>query len=83
MARPHAPRTRNERLRERLVGTYLHGPALPRNPALADRLLGWVVGRELERLEDRLVDQLRRERLAAGSVTGWRARLQDLRLNRG
>ncbi len=70
-------------LRERLVGTYLHGPALPRNPALADRLLSWVVGRELEPLEDRLVDQLRRERLAAGSVTGWRARLQDLRLNRG
>ncbi len=70
-------------LRERLVGTYLHGPALPRNPALADRLLSWVVGRELEPLEDRLVDELRRERLAAGSATGWRARLQDLRLNRG
>jgi CobQ-like glutamine amidotransferase family enzyme len=70
-------------LRERIVGTYLHGPALPRNPALADRMLGWVVGRELEPIEDQLVDDLRRERLAAGSVTGWRARLQDLRLNRG
>jgi CobQ-like glutamine amidotransferase family enzyme len=70
-------------LRERIVGTYLHGPALPRNPALADRLLGWVVGRDLEPLEDRLVDDLRRERLAAGRATGWRARLQDLRLNRG
>ena len=70
-------------LRERIVGTYLHGPALPRNPALADRLLGWVVGRELEPLEDQLVEELRQERLAAGRATGWRARLRDLRLNRG
>lgn len=28
----------------RVVGTWLHGPVLPRNPALADLLLGWVVG---------------------------------------
>lgn len=28
----------------RVLGTYLHGPALARNPALADLLLGWVVG---------------------------------------
>ena len=28
----------------RVVGTYLHGPALVRNPSLADLLLGWVVG---------------------------------------
>ena len=28
----------------RVVGTYLHGPALVRNPSLADMLLGWVVG---------------------------------------
>jgi len=28
----------------RVVGTYLHGPVLARNPALADLLLGWVVG---------------------------------------
>ena len=26
----------------RVVGTYLHGPALVRNPGLADMLLGWV-----------------------------------------
>jgi len=25
----------------RIVGTYLHGPLLPKNPWLADRLLGW------------------------------------------
>ena len=29
----------------RVLGTYLHGPALVRNPALADLLLTWVVGR--------------------------------------
>jgi len=28
----------------RLVGTYLHGPVLALNPALADLLLSWVVG---------------------------------------
>jgi hypothetical protein len=25
----------------RIVGTYLHGPLLPKNPWLADRLLAW------------------------------------------
>jgi len=25
----------------RIVGTYLHGPLLPKNPWLADRLIGW------------------------------------------
>ena len=29
----------------RVVGTYLHGPALFRNPGLADLLLGWEIGR--------------------------------------
>ena len=46
----------------RVVGTYLHGPALARNPALADLLLSWVVG-ELTPLALEEVDQLRRERL--------------------
>ena len=27
----------------RIVGTYLHGPLLPKNPWLADRLLGWAI----------------------------------------
>jgi CobQ-like glutamine amidotransferase family enzyme/UDP-N-acetylmuramyl tripeptide synthase len=31
-------------LGERLVGTYLHGPVLVRNPRLADRVLTWVTG---------------------------------------
>ena len=29
----------------RIVGTYLHGPVLARNPALADVLLSWAHGR--------------------------------------
>ena len=48
----------------RVVGTYLHGPALARNPALADQLLSWVVG-ALEPLDEPLVDRLRSERLKA------------------
>ena len=28
----------------RVVGSWLHGPVLPRNPALADLLLGWAAG---------------------------------------
>jgi CobQ-like glutamine amidotransferase family enzyme len=47
-----------------VVATYLHGPALARNPALADHLLGMVVG-ELAPIDDREEDELRRERLAA------------------
>jgi CobQ-like glutamine amidotransferase family enzyme len=47
-----------------VVGTYLHGPALARNPALADLLLSWVVG-SLEPLDEPLVEQLRAERLKA------------------
>ena len=46
----------------RVIGTYLHGPVLARNPALADLLLSWVVG-TLEPLEQPHVDALRAERL--------------------
>ena len=51
----------------RVVGTYMHGPALARNPALADLILSWVVG-PLPPLEDGEADQLRQERL--GAVVG-------------
>jgi CobQ-like glutamine amidotransferase family enzyme len=71
-------------LAERLLGTYLHGPVLPRNPALADFLLRWIVGGDaIGPIDDHLTDALYRERLAAATATGWRARLQDLRTNRG
>jgi lipid II isoglutaminyl synthase (glutamine-hydrolysing) len=50
-----------------VIGTYLHGPVLARNPALADRLLSSVLG-PLDSLDDALLDRLRAERLrAAGS----------------
>jgi lipid II isoglutaminyl synthase (glutamine-hydrolysing) len=53
----------------RVLGTYLHGPALVRNPALADLLLGWVAGPlpPIPPDEEELAQTLRRERLAAVS----------------
>jgi lipid II isoglutaminyl synthase (glutamine-hydrolysing) len=43
----------------RIVGTYIHGPLLPKNPALADLLIAEALGRRhgtvgLEPLDDRL-----------------------------
>jgi CobQ-like glutamine amidotransferase family enzyme len=70
-------------LRDRIVGTYLHGPVLPRNPALADRLIGWVVDAPPAPLDDSVVEELRDERLEAVTATGLKARLRDLKLNRG
>ncbi|MGH8986443.1 MAG: type 1 glutamine amidotransferase [Acidimicrobiia bacterium] len=67
---------------ERLIGTYLHGPVLPRNPALADLLLSWVLG-DLAPLESQPEQALRAERLAAGSAAGLRKWWQDRRLARG
>ena len=57
----------------RVIGTYLHGPVLVRNPALADALLTTVVGHDLEPLVDPRIERLRRERLR--SSQGLRARL--------
>lgn len=47
-----------------VVATYLHGPALARNPALADWILTRVTG-PLQPLDDREEEELRRERFAA------------------
>jgi CobQ-like glutamine amidotransferase family enzyme len=47
-----------------VIGTYLHGPALVRNPALADHLLQIVAG-PLAPWVDEPVDRLRQERRAA------------------
>jgi lipid II isoglutaminyl synthase (glutamine-hydrolysing) len=54
----------------RVVGTYLHGPALVRNPGLADMLLRWVTGSlpALDPQQEDLVLKLRGERLAAQPV---------------
>ena len=69
-------------LAERLVATYLHGPVLPRNPALADHLLRWVVG-DLAPLDSTWEERLRAERVAAGSKTGLTKWWQDRMLARG
>jgi CobQ-like glutamine amidotransferase family enzyme len=56
----------------RVLGTYLHGPALVRNPGLADLLLTWAVGQPLPPLPpqaEELAMRLRDERLAAVPVS--------------
>jgi lipid II isoglutaminyl synthase (glutamine-hydrolysing) len=53
----------------KVLGTYLHGPALVRNPGLADLLLTWALG-PLPPLDGGAEDwarQLRAERLAAAT----------------
>jgi hypothetical protein len=73
-------------LAERLVGTYLHGPVLPRNPALADRVLAWVVsptGGRLPELDSPLEERLRIERLAVGSAGRLRRWVHARHLARG
>jgi CobQ-like glutamine amidotransferase family enzyme len=68
----------------RVVGTYLHGPVLARNPALADHLLSSVLG-PLDPLDDAEVEALRKERLHAARhphmhmpqlTSGWRRLLR-------
>jgi CobQ-like glutamine amidotransferase family enzyme len=71
----------------RVLGTYLHGPVLARNTALADLLLGWALAppgvrpetvAELEPLDDYEELALRAERLEAvdtSDTSGWRGLL--------
>jgi len=59
------------------IGTYLHGPVLPKNPALADHLLLGAQSRrydvdELEPLDDELA--LRAAKVAAPRPQGPRSR---------
>jgi lipid II isoglutaminyl synthase (glutamine-hydrolysing) len=51
----------------RIIGTYLHGPVLVRNPGLADLLLAWAVGQlpPLRPEEEAWTEALRGQRLAA------------------
>jgi CobQ-like glutamine amidotransferase family enzyme len=55
-----------------ILATYMHGPALARNPALADLLLSWAVGSELKPLDDTEVEDLRAERLRFVRRGRWR-----------
>ena len=53
----------------KIVGTYLHGPVLARNPALADLLLSWVDGRdEATDVDDSWALKLRAERLGSAKA---------------
>ena len=62
---------------DRIVGTYLHGPVLARNPALADLLLAWALGTDvtLDPLNDSEENALRAERLSAARRIRGRRRL--------
>lgn len=42
-------------VRDRVIGTYLHGPLLPKNPWLADLLMSWAIERSSGQAPD-LVD---------------------------
>ncbi len=66
-----------------VVATYLHGPALARNPALADHLLSRVTG-PLAPVDDREAHELREERFRAVRAAGrgmrrgqWRPPARD------
>jgi lipid II isoglutaminyl synthase (glutamine-hydrolysing) len=61
-----------------VVATYLHGPALVRNPALADLLLTRALG-PLPEYVDEPVESLRAERLDAADPRRHRARRALLR----
>jgi lipid II isoglutaminyl synthase (glutamine-hydrolysing) len=51
----------------KVLGTYMHGPALARNPGLADLLLSWAVGplQAIDPAQEEWAARLRAERLAA------------------
>jgi lipid II isoglutaminyl synthase (glutamine-hydrolysing) len=61
-----------------VVGTYLHGPVLARNPALADALLSQVTGAPLSPLELHEQEMVRRLRLGRGAVRGAARVVGDL-----
>ncbi|HEY9484691.1 MAG TPA: glutamine amidotransferase [Micromonosporaceae bacterium] len=57
-----------------VIGTYSHGPALSRNPALADLLIAWATGQDkLDPIDDTWPDRLRAERFGAVRATVPRA----------
>jgi CobQ-like glutamine amidotransferase family enzyme len=65
-------------VQQNVYGTYLHGPALALNPALADLLIATAVG-ELPALDDELCTRLREHRLREVLPSTARAgRLQRL-----
>ncbi len=72
--------------RERILGTYLHGPLLARNPDLADVLLALVVDGPLPAFTDEvdeLANQLRDERVRAARANRVSRWWERTRLARG
>ena len=57
----------------RVIGTYLHGPVLSRNPELADLLLGWAIGSKLPAAHSGYASVVRAQRIAEDRLdrTGW------------
>jgi lipid II isoglutaminyl synthase (glutamine-hydrolysing) len=57
----------------RVIGTYLHGPVLARNPELADLVLGWVLGGPLQPAESGYAVVVRAQRIAEDRMdrSGW------------
>ncbi|WP_205325784.1 type 1 glutamine amidotransferase [Glycomyces sp. YM15] len=54
-----------------VIGTYMHGPGLARNPKLADLLLAWAIGvdpSQLPPVDDTWPERLRAERFQALSA---------------
>jgi lipid II isoglutaminyl synthase (glutamine-hydrolysing) len=55
--------------RRNVIGTYLHGPLLPKNARFADWLIASALGRDgLAPLDDALEDQAHAEARAAAGV---------------
>jgi hypothetical protein len=63
----------------KVIGTYLHGPVLARNPALADGLLALATGRQLVRLDDEEEGALRAARLRAAQQGAGQPGVERLR----
>ncbi len=55
---------------DRVVGTYLHGPVLARNVALADLLLGWALASRGETLPPVVLDDVEESALRADRLAG-------------
>jgi len=64
----------------KIVGTYLHGPVLARNPHLADRLLEWATGAPLSAMDESEIEALRDERFAAVDAMSGKRRHRLRRL---
>jgi CobQ-like glutamine amidotransferase family enzyme len=70
----------------RVMGTYLHGPVLARNPAMADLLLAWALDTDtsaLTPLNDSAHESLRLARLGPqlAGATGRKVRHRVRRRN--